>query len=128
VKRLVVGLLVTLAISLAALPGAHGQRVTVGELVAQGWTTTQIARSPDFPGWMAALSDEEYLAFLRDLIALAQEQGFSIATLQALRQQGVPANQTCRITRNVLLDSGINPFNPGNPYAVMVQRQAGCSG
>src|SRR4051794_30078807 len=66
-----------------------------------------IAAAPTFAADMATLSDADYLFYIYCLIDRAFDQNRLSMTAQALQRQGVPASQTCAITRAVMLDRGM---------------------
>jgi hypothetical protein len=95
--------------------------------VAQEPRGQQLAASPDFHTTVAGFSDIEYLGYLRYIITLAIDQGSLVSTVAALREQGVPAEHTCFVTRVVLTeDRGIDTASRGNPFAQYVLGAAGC--
>jgi hypothetical protein len=124
-KRVLILLVLTLGIAVAPVGSAYGQGGLVAELAAQGWRADEIAAAPDLPTLMSTLSDQEYMTFLYDLISLGMDQQYLMATLPALRRQGVPSSQTCVVTRRVLWDRGVGS-NPGNPMIQVLEGAAGC--
>jgi len=120
---------VLLAASILAAPitSAYGQAETVAELAARGWRASALASSPDFPLVTSTLSEQEYNTFLYDLVSLAYDQDNLLATLRALRRQGVPATQTCSIMRAIFSDRG-RGRGFGNPFVASTLREAGCQG
>jgi hypothetical protein len=98
-----------------------------GPAHAQDPRAEQLAASPDFASTVAGFSDIEYLGYLRYIISLAIDQGSLVSTLAALREQGVPPEHTCFVTRLVLHeDLGIDTTRAGNPFTRWVLGTAGC--
>jgi hypothetical protein len=113
----IVPLMVALALTAAA----------AGPARAQDPRAEALAASPDFAATVAGFSDIEYLGYLRYIIALAIDQGALASTFVALREQGVPPEHTCFVTRIVLQeDYGINVASRGNQFAQYVLGAAGC--
>jgi hypothetical protein len=109
--------MLVLAVTAAAAGPAH----------AQDPRAEQLAASPDFASTVAGFSDIEYLGYLRYIISLAIDQGSLVTTLVALREQGVPPEHTCFVTRLVLHeDLAINTARAGNPFTQYVLATAGC--
>ena len=110
-----------LMLALAVLAAA------AGPALAQDPRAEELAASADFPTTVAAFSSIEYLGYLRYIITLAVDQGSMVTTLAALREQGVPPEHTCFVTRIVLAEErGINTASRGNPFAQYVLSAAGC--
>jgi len=100
---------------------------TAGPARAQDPRAQELAASPNFRSTVAGFSDIEYLGYLRYIISLAADQGSLSSTFVALRDQGVPAEHTCFVTRIVLQeDLGINVSDRGNQFAHYVLGAAGC--